>query len=556
MAIRRRLLWSGTAVVGVGVALLCGAVVATADTGTKTHGNGASSTSGTTPSQGKSPSGGPSQGKSPSGEAAARNTLSAPPLPRSHNGIGTDNGLAVTVGKQSDFPVAHMVPLSLPQPVVSTVTVRVPVPMVEPHDWKPRVVGLQTAAAPVTGWAQPTIAVEPAAVMLPSPPLADAIARAPRLPNLATGVVLGVLSALGWSPRRETPGTFVTRAVGAAAQVVSERLSADPPLPTSTTKTALTDPAAPSLRPDPLVPGVEVGHSRLTITSAGKAVVVPADWYVPTGSTPPQGLIYLQNGWLAGKVDYSLLAARLAEQTDSIVVVPTVASSNLACPDCWLGSDQMAQGVANLFAPGNDALSASAAAAGYQGTLPQDVVLAGHSAGGGLVVDAAGYMEEDGIGDLKGVVLFDADPFINMGPALAEIPDTVPVYQIASPPSFWNTYGNGTAQLLQARPDQFDGVMVVGGKHIDSMQSSNLLVDLVLQLADGPSLPKNRQAVDTLAVGWIDDMYSGTHVQGVYGTAGQKIPVGRATVVVLPTPNTPFTPIIELLRGILDFVEG
>jgi hypothetical protein len=464
--------------------------------------------------------------------------------------------LAVTGGKQSDFPKAHTVPLPSPhQRVVSTVAAGVPVPMIERHDWTSRVLGAPAAMAPIWGWTQPTIAVKPTAVMLPRPAPADAIASARRLPNLATGVVLGVLSALGSSPLRATEGTFVTRAVGATAQLVSERLSADPALPASATKTAVTDPGS-SLTPDPRVPDVEVGHSTLTITSAGQPVVVRADWYVPIGSTPTQGLIYLQNGWGATKDDYNLLAARLAEATGSIVVVPTVSSSSLACPDCWLGSDQMAQGVANLFAPGNDALGASATAAGYQGTLPRDVVLAGHSAGAGLVVDAAGYMGEDGIGDPKGLVLFDADPFINMVPALAEIPDTVPVYQIASPPSFWNTYGNGTAQLLQARPAQFDGVMVVGGKHIDSMQSSNLLIDLLLQLVDGPSVPKNRQAVDTLAEGWIDDMYSGTRDQGVYGTAGQKIPVGNATVVVLPTPNTPFTPIINLLRTILNFIEG
>ena len=87
------------------------------------------------------------------------------------------------------------------------------------------------------------------------------------------------------------------------------------------------------------------------------------------------------------------------------------------------------------------------------------------------------------------------------------------------------------------------------------MQSSNLLVELVLNLADGPSLPRNRQAVRTLAEGWIDDMYSGQQDQGVYGQPGQK-KVGQATAVVLPTPTTIFTPLTVLLRAILNFIEG
>jgi hypothetical protein len=477
-------------------------------------------------------------------------------LPRSHAGTDTADGLAATVGKRFGFPAARAMPSSSSQPTTSTVTARVPPPMIERHDWTAPAVGVRAATAPIRGWPRLTIAVKPATVMLPSAALPDKTAGPRRLPSPAADVVLDVLSALGFSQRRETTETFASRAVGTTAQVASERLSADPPLPTSTNKAAFTDPAGSSLTPDPHMPGVAVGHSLLTITSAGQPVVVPADWYVPTSSTPAEGLVYLQNGWGATKNDYNLLAERLAEATDSIVVVPTVSSSAHACPNCWLGSDEMAQGVANLFGPDNDALGASAAAAGYQGTLPEDVVLAGHSAGAGIVVDAAGYMEEDGINEPKGLVLFDADPFINMVPALAKIPDTVPVYQIGSPPSFWNTYGNGTAQLLQGRADQFVGVMVVRGKHVDSMQSSNLVIDLLLQLAVGPSLPRNRQAVDTLAEGWIDDMYSGTHDQGVYGTAGQKIPVGKSTVVVLPTPKNVFTPIVNLLRTILNFIEG
>jgi alpha-beta hydrolase superfamily lysophospholipase len=59
----------------------------------------------------------------------------------------------------------------------------------------------------------------------------------------------------------------------------------------------------------------------------------------------------------------------------------------------WLGGDQMHQAAADLFNDDNTALLESAQEAGYtQDELPQNVVLVGHSLGGGFVIDTARYM--------------------------------------------------------------------------------------------------------------------------------------------------------------------
>jgi acetyl esterase/lipase len=135
---------------------------------------------------------------------------------------------------------------------------------------------------------------------------------------------------------------------------------------------------------------------------------VPADWYIPDTAEPPTRLIYLQHGFLASGPWYSYTAANLAEQTNSIVVAPSITSNFLSCDACWLGAPPMQRAVANLFTDDNTALADSARAAGYSGPIPDRVVLVGHSLGGGLVAGTAGYMVDNNIIDrLAGVVMLD-----------------------------------------------------------------------------------------------------------------------------------------------------
>ena len=139
-------------------------------------------------------------------------------------------------------------------------------------------------------------------------------------------------------------------------------------------------------------------------------------------ATPPEHIIYLQHGFLARGVFYDYTAAYLAEQTNSVVVAPSLTSNIFATDGMWLGGDQMHRAVADLFLDGNAALLKSAQAAGYpEGKeLPKEVVLVGHSLGGGLVIDTARFMAADEADDrsnyeLAGVLMLDGVSFTDPG---------------------------------------------------------------------------------------------------------------------------------------------
>ncbi len=137
---------------------------------------------------------------------------------------------------------------------------------------------------------------------------------------------------------------------------------------------------------------------------------VRADLVFPEDADSATGVIYLQHGFMATGPMYSYTAAHLAEETNSIVVAPTL-SSNLFDPSGeWIGGEPMQQSVADLFAGDRTELTASAsAAAGQPVTLPSHFVLVGHSPGGMLVTGAAGRMASGGaVDELAGVVLLDA----------------------------------------------------------------------------------------------------------------------------------------------------
>ncbi len=105
-----------------------------------------------------------------------------------------------------------------------------------------------------------------------------------------------------------------------------------------------------------------VYSSRLRIDcgcAPGEGEEVPVDWYIPE-NPDPERIIYLQHGFLAAGPWYSYTAATLAEQTNSIVVAPSITSNFLAYDQCWLGGAPMHQAMAGLFDPNNTALADSA----------------------------------------------------------------------------------------------------------------------------------------------------------------------------------------------------
>jgi hypothetical protein len=280
---------------------------------------------------------------------------------------------------------------------------------------------------------------------------------------------------------------------------------------------------------------VRVESSELTI---GDDVAVSADWYFPPGSTPATGLIYLQHGLWATSRFYGATAAYIAEKTHSIVVVPTLTWNALDVDNYPLTLPDTHRAIADLFTGDRLALTASAHEAGFLGDLPTRVVLAGHSAGGGLVVGTARYMVEQAAAtNLAGVVMLDGVGIVGvMDMDLQKIPHTIPVYNLAGAPSSWNTNGLARYQLAFARPGMFTGVRMWGGRHSDSMQSTSSAVQFMSYLATGFSSPLNIVANRVLSAGWINDLLLDTHTPGLYGAISWPVGV-VARALISPARN-------------------
>ncbi|ORB44387.1 alpha/beta hydrolase [Mycolicibacterium porcinum] len=355
--------------------------------------------------------------------------------------------------------------------------------------------------------------------------------------QLATATVSTPVTAPRPAPLVNIVGSLVFNVVGAALQVFS-----GPPV---------------------LPPGSNVTVRTSTLDMPGTNQTVRADWYFPEDPDSATGVIYLQHGFMATGPMYSYTAAYLAEETNSIVVVPTLSSNLFDVNGEWIGGEPMQQSVADLFADDRPELTASAgAAAGHPVTLPSKFVLVGHSLGGMLVTGAAGRMVDNGaVDDLAGVVLLDAvDTHNDMPDALDQLTGANyrPVLLISSEPYVWNRNGTVGQELQAARPGEFNGVMLVGGRHIDGLQGANPILQFAEYLVAGFSQPQNVDAVKQISAGWINDMYNGTDT-GVHGAPQESVeiptPSGTATAVVLPFTSTEpvqATPWDGLVGPILD----
>ncbi len=327
--------------------------------------------------------------------------------------------------------------------------------------------------------------------------------------------------------------------------------------------------------PPMALPGSGVTVKRSTLVIGDQEV--PADWYFPEGSldanaTPPEHIIYLQHGFLATGVFYDYTASYLAQQTNSVVVAPTLTSNIFATDGMWLGGTQMHEAVADLFLNGNTALQQSAEDAGYPDgvALPSDVVLVGHSLGGGLVIDTARSIaaDQDPSEDyyrLAGVLMLDGVAFTDPVPILQGIPDDIPVYNSSSTPYMWNLFGTMDHALAQVRGDQFHGAQLLGGLHSDSMIGGNALVQFGAYLLTGFSLPSNVAGSQILAATWINDMFACQDdpycsKTGFYGQPGDTLtiptPYGPAFGLVQPTPGPADTVARELTAAFMGLLAN
>jgi hypothetical protein len=268
-------------------------------------------------------------------------------------------------------------------------------------------------------------------------------------------------------------------------------------------------------------------HTSTIQLSNGQTV--PANWYFPEtdDGKPPDNMILLQHGFLAQGPMYSYTAANLAEQTHSVVVTPTLSSNPFAGDANWLGGTGMAESIGELFVGDRTALTASAVDAGYADAyglnpataqLPEKFALEGHSLGANLVAGAAGFIAADpgGAGDnLVGVILLDGVPIGQTLPDALTKLDTytangghyIPVRQIGAPLNLFNSVSTVNDDLTAARPSHFNGVILDGGVHMDSMRGGNPLIQIAAYAIAGFPQPQNPPAVDELSVDWLNEWF-------------------------------------------------
>ncbi|MEO3761347.1 YncE family protein [Mycobacterium sp. B14F4] len=291
-----------------------------------------------------------------------------------------------------------------------------------------------------------------------------------------------------------------------------------------------------ALRSMSLVTGTSIttGRSALEIPGAN-GYSVNATWYFPNKDEPPTGLIFLQHGFFRSSANVSALARQLADSTNSIVVTPNLSSNYFDRYNIWGSAIQRA--VALMFAGDRSALTASASTAANRAvTLPDQYVLAGHSAGGTVVSGAAGYIADAGGTDhLKAVILFDTVDTGEGREGLAKLSgvNTVPVYMIAAPPCSCNYAGRHAYSILSSPPSEFVAVMLDGGGHLDA---EGVTTSWYAEMFCGTTSANNAGAVQQITASWINDVFTGSS-NGITGPLGTVVSLDNATARVIGVSN-------------------
>ncbi len=369
-------------------------------------------------------------------------------------------------------------------------------------------------------------------------------------------LIMGPTAAVGLPAAQANQLGFVNRLVKGLVDTVAGLFGVPLPPPVNSGDNGL-DPNTPVVSVGNGVTGVRTGYAVLDIPCGPNGYAAPADWYFPTqadGTVQANGVIWLQHGFLGFNDWYGDMAQQLAQQTNSIVVVPDIFWFDTPlCPGCYLGGEQMREAVAQMFQGSRSALNISANAAGLSGTLPDKFLLTGHSAGGNFATAVGALITQtDQVDNLLGVVMFDGvsrDPlFTDSLTALAGA--GIPDYQIAAPPQRWNAFGVATELMQAFYGNQFYGVQIDNGSHTDVIAGDNpfaWLGELLSTIIVKPSPPGAKTAVRTFASGWINDIYAGRGptdpLYGIYGSPNdgtyvpnQPIVMGQAGTATLPSP--------------------
>ncbi len=220
-------------------------------------------------------------------------------------------------------------------------------------------------------------------------------------------------------------------------------------------------------------------------------------WYIP--DSPPTGWILLQHGFQRNKNNLDDLATFYM---DNGLMVLTINSS------VTRGNRSLARNVAddlidNPLTPPN----------GIQ--LPDNLVIAGHSAGGLFMSYLGGRLMERNFDGLRGVILFDpVDANNGMNANLqAVINNGLPVLSILANSSSCNS-SNNALQPLRALSDLYVGIKLTdNSKHTDVEGSST---GGILRFICGAPAQKNVSYLKDFSLNWAKDMMNDTYSSDYY----------------------------------------
>lgn len=251
----------------------------------------------------------------------------------------------------------------------------------------------------------------------------------------------------------------------------------------------------------------------------------PTSWYFPAAQ--PKALMWVQHGFSRTKDQMDDLARRYAAD-GFLVVTTTLPSANIfGCTVQNLGNNTgYLNNVADLFGKKDtsDRLARSLATAKQRAvrpdvSMPEKLVLTGHSAGGEAVAYVANRLRTSypsAYANLRGVILLDPVPSIagsNLSTGLQGLSGSRPVYTISAQPSTCNSGGAGTGLVTRTLAQDFVGVRLTSGVHTDAEgASTNGLGTLVC----GTPKASNVAILQTLAVEWAGDMVSGQKTPAYY----------------------------------------
>lgn len=270
----------------------------------------------------------------------------------------------------------------------------------------------------------------------------------------------------------------------------------------------------------------------------------PTNWYFPPDH--PKALVWVQHGFARNNERVDDLARQYAA-AGYLAVATTLASADLfGCTLQNLGNNtKYLNNVADLFGKKSrsDKLSRSLEVAKRKAgrpavAMPTDFFFTGHSAGGEAVTYVANRLRTSYAAEyanFKGLILLDPVPSAagsNLRTGLAGLSGSRPVFVIAAPSGSCNSSGAGTAAVQQLIRQGFVGVRLTSGAHTDAEGNSTNWLGTA---ACGTPQAANVRALQTLSVGWANDLVAGSVTPDFYPGGSYLNSLGSSVEVLAGT---------------------